>query len=112
MIPLFLILATLTLDLYTDIRRRKRGIHINHLRGWLLRVPPFAVAVWLNPWSAGLAFTYWMLFDLGFSLLTGRGLWYLGNARLDMIQKRFKWIVAVKIVLGVGAVVGYLIFSR
>ena len=107
MISALIILATLVVDLVTDIRRWYKGGNINHTRGMILRGIGFVPAAIINPWSAMLALTYWMIFDTGFSLGTKRGLFYLGDAKLDRLQKNNKWIWVGKYVTGIAAVVIY-----
>lgn len=107
MIPALIILLTLAIDLYTDTRPTTK---VKHLRGALLRVPSFALAAWLNPWSLLLAVTYWAAFDLLFGYIKHRNIWYLGTrAKLDKMQRRYPWLVPVKFVVGVGAVVLYIL---
>lgn len=106
MIPALIILLTLAIDLYTDTRPTAK---VKHLRGALLRVPSFALAAWLNPWSMLLAFTYWAAFDLLFGFIKHRNIWYLGTRSwLDKLQRRYPWLVEVKVVLGVTSLILYI----
>lgn len=107
MLSALIILLTLAIDVYTDTRPNAR---VNHWRGLLLRLPSFAVAAWLEPWSLLLALPYWGLFDVLFGWVKHGKPLYLGTrSRLDLLQRRYPWLVGVKFMVGVGALIIYIL---
>lgn len=107
MLPAFIIAATLAIDVYTDTRPTTK---VKHIRGALLRAPSFAVAAWIDPWSLLLALPYWGLFDVLFGWVKHGKPLYLGTrSKLDKLHRKYPWLVPVKFVLGVGAVVLYIL---
>lgn len=107
MIAALIILLTLAIDLYTDTRETTK---VKHLRGALLRVPSFAVAAWLNPWSLLLAFTYWAAMDTAVGWIKHGKPLYLGKrSKLDRLQHRYPAVRWVKYIAGVLAIVTYVI---
>ncbi len=112
MIPgLIIYLLTLALDIITDYRLWAKHKSPNHTRGFLLRILPLGVALWLMGWwSLGLLFTYWMLMDSIFGLLIARTPLYVGTtARLDRLQRVNPWIMVLKFVLGIAGAVVYIL---
>lgn len=106
MLPTLIIAATMAIDVYTDTRPTTK---VKHLRGALLRVPSFAVAAWLDPWSLLLALPYWGLFDMLFGWVKHGKPLYLGTrSKVDLLQRRYPWLVPVKFVLGVGGIILYI----
>lgn len=102
-----ILLLTLAIDVYTDTRPSTK---VKHLRGILLRVPSFAVAAWLNPWSALLAFTYWAAMDTAIGWIKHGKPLYLGTrAKLDILQHKYPWLVPVKFAVGVGSLITYIL---
>lgn len=105
MIPALIILLTLAIDVYTDTRPTTK---VKHLRGALLRVPSFAVAAWLNPWSALLALPYWAAMDTAVGWIKHGKPLYLGTrAKLDRLQHRYPVVRWVKYISGVLAIIIY-----
>lgn len=76
LIALLIISLTLTIDLLTDLKQWGR---INHIRGWLLRLPSFAVATWLDPKSALLWLVYWVVFDAIIGIVKYRNIFAVGT---------------------------------
>src|SRR5690349_2991355 len=111
-IPWGIVILTVTLfiDLYTDTRP---DVSVNHLRGWWLRWIGFIPAlILMGPWSAGLAFTYWSLFDPGWALIKHLYFFYVGTtAKLDTLQRKYPLLHVAKYVLGAAAIIIYIIKS-
>lgn len=102
--------ATLAVDLYTDTRP---SVKVNHLRGWLLRLIPYAFCIIMDGFiAAPLAFTYWALFDTGYGIIVHRNWLYIGTtAWLDKLQRRYSDTRELKYLFGLIALTGYIIYG-
>lgn len=78
--------ATLLIDVYTDIKRWKKGVvtddvKISHIRGALLRSFGLAPVIFILGWQSipAVGFLYWFLFDGLFNHIRGFNWWFTGS---------------------------------
>lgn len=92
-------LATLVIDLFTDVRRYYQRRAVDHTRGAVLRLFGLVPACALGGWAfiPVALFGYWILFNGLYNVFTGRRWFYVGGtANLDKLERRYPWIVWVK----------------
>lgn len=105
-LSLIIILATLLIDLATDLRQ---WTHIRHKRGLWLRLPSFIAATIIYWPSAGLWLTYGAVFDSVIGLVKYNNWLALGTTSwLDRLQRRCMWLVVVKYGVGMTGLILYI----
>jgi hypothetical protein len=96
---IFLVIATLGIDVFTDVRLFYKKKRVNHFRGALLRLIGLIPAVYLLGWLSipMIGFWYMTLFNGVYNLFIGQRWEFVGTtAKLDRIQRKHNWLRYVK----------------
>ncbi|MEP7375525.1 MAG: hypothetical protein ABI675_19425 [Chitinophagaceae bacterium] len=99
MTGIILVIATICIDLFTDIRLFYKKKKVNHTRGALLRLIGLIPAVYFMGWLSipMIGFWYMVLFNGIYNIFIGKRWEFVGvTARLDVIQRKHPWLKYVK----------------
>jgi hypothetical protein len=109
LLPLLIILTTLALDIYTDLRLWDSN-GIRHKRGAYIRLAALVLAAGLDWTTVFLWPLYGCLFDTALNIGRKLPVFYVGETSyLDRLQRRYPWLVAGKWGLGLGGLMTYIL---